>query len=69
MARSCLVRFETYQPIISLILQFFSGRGKPWITETTDTGAQLYMLHTYPHKCILFWKIIFVTKIQQHFVK
>jgi hypothetical protein len=23
--------FETYEPLISLIFQFFSGRGKPWI--------------------------------------
>jgi hypothetical protein len=38
------VRFETYVPFISLILNFFSGRGKPRITETADielvnTGA------------------------------
>jgi hypothetical protein len=43
-------RFETYEPFISLIFQFiFSGRGKPWITETADTesvdtGARLYYI-------------------------
>jgi hypothetical protein len=41
-------RFETYEPFVSLIFQFFSGRGKPWITETAhtesvDTGARLYL--------------------------
>jgi hypothetical protein len=40
-------RSETYKPFISLIFKFFSGHGKPWITETADTesdmGAQLYM--------------------------
>ena len=31
-------RFETYDPFISLIFQnFFSGRGKTWITENADT--------------------------------
>jgi hypothetical protein len=40
-------RFETYEPFISLIFQFFLWRVKPWITETADTesadmGAQLY---------------------------
>jgi hypothetical protein len=34
-------RFETYEPFISLIFQFFSGRGKPRITELPDTGARL----------------------------
>jgi hypothetical protein len=46
-ARSRLARiFETYEPFISLIFNFFSGRGKPRITETAntesvDTGARL----------------------------
>ena len=35
-ARSCLARLETYEPFISLIFQFFSGRGQPRITETVD---------------------------------
>jgi hypothetical protein len=40
---------ETYEPFISLIFQFFCGRGKPRITEITDTesadtGARLYLL-------------------------
>jgi hypothetical protein len=30
-------RFETYGPSISLIFNLFSGRGKPWITETADS--------------------------------
>jgi hypothetical protein len=30
-------RFETYKPFISLIFQFFSGRGEPQITETADS--------------------------------
>jgi hypothetical protein len=28
--------FETYENFISLIFQFFSGRGEPQITETAD---------------------------------
>jgi len=32
-------RFETYEPFISLILNFFSGSSQPWITETTDTES------------------------------
>jgi hypothetical protein len=41
------VRFEIYEMFISLIFQFFSGHGKPQITETADTesadtGAQPY---------------------------
>jgi hypothetical protein len=38
-ARSHLVCFETYDLFISLIFQFFSGRGKPQITETSDTES------------------------------
>jgi hypothetical protein len=44
---SLCMRFETYEPFISLIFNFFfSGCCKLWITETTDTelegmGAQL----------------------------
>jgi hypothetical protein len=30
------VRFETYELFISLILNFFSSRGEPRITETVD---------------------------------
>jgi hypothetical protein len=42
-------RFETYEPVISLIFQFFSGRGKPRVTESADTesvdtGARQYFL-------------------------
>jgi hypothetical protein len=42
-----LAHFETYEPFVSLISNFLGGRGKPWITETTDTesadtGARLY---------------------------
>jgi hypothetical protein len=41
-------RFETYEPFISLILNLFSGRGKPRVTETedtesVDTGARPYL--------------------------
>jgi hypothetical protein len=36
-------QFETYELFISLIFQFFSGRGKLRITETTDMGACLYI--------------------------
>jgi hypothetical protein len=44
-------RFETYEPFISLILKFFSGRGKPRINETVDTesadkGAHLYLVYS-----------------------
>jgi hypothetical protein len=40
-------RFETYEPFIYLIFNFWWGRGKPQITETADTesadtGARLY---------------------------
>jgi hypothetical protein len=43
------VRFEIYEPFISLIFKYFSGCGKQRITETTDTesadkGAHLYLL-------------------------
>jgi hypothetical protein len=37
------VRFETYEPFISLIFQFVSGRGKPWIPNQRIWG----------HDCIL----------------
>jgi hypothetical protein len=54
-ARSRLAHFETYEPFISFIFKFFSGRGKSWITETADTesvdiGAHLY-IHIY-YACI-----------------
>jgi hypothetical protein len=44
-ARSRLARFETYEPFIYLIFNFFSGCGKPQIienadTESVDTGAR-----------------------------
>jgi hypothetical protein len=32
-------RFETYEPFVSLIPFFFSGRGKPRVTETGDTES------------------------------
>jgi hypothetical protein len=32
-------RFETYGLFVSSILQFFSGRGEPRITETADTES------------------------------
>jgi hypothetical protein len=35
-------RFETYEPIISLIFQFFFSCGKPRVTQTADMGARLY---------------------------
>jgi hypothetical protein len=40
--------FETYEPFIHLITEFFLGRGKPRINETgdtlsVDTGARLYL--------------------------
>jgi hypothetical protein len=39
--------FEIYEPFISLIFQFISGRGEPRVTETANTksvntGARLY---------------------------
>jgi len=37
-------RFETYESFISLIFQFFSGRGKPRITEIADMGVRLYYI-------------------------
>jgi hypothetical protein len=42
-------RFETYEPFISLIFQFFSDSSKPRTTETADTesadtGVRLYLL-------------------------
>jgi hypothetical protein len=41
-------RFESSEPFIYLVLKFFSGRGKPRITETADTesvdtGARMYV--------------------------
>jgi hypothetical protein len=44
--------FETYEPFIPLIFQFFSGCGKLRITETmdcesADMGAQLYISIKY----------------------
>jgi hypothetical protein len=33
------VRYETLEPYIYLIFHFFLDRGKPWITETVDTGS------------------------------
>jgi hypothetical protein len=44
--------FETHEPFISLNFQFyFSGCGKPWIAETTNTesvdmGARLHSVMT-----------------------
>jgi hypothetical protein len=32
-------RFETYEPLISLIFYSFSGRGKLWKIETADTES------------------------------
>jgi hypothetical protein len=42
------VCFENYEPFIYLIFQIFLGCGKPWITETADTGGPpvLKFLHT-----------------------
>jgi hypothetical protein len=50
--------FETYEPFIALVFKFFSGRGKPRITETTDTEsvdtvARLY----YKRFCALVQKL------------
>ena len=40
--------FETYEPFISLFFQFFfSGRGKPLITESADMGVWLYLFVVY----------------------
>jgi hypothetical protein len=38
-------RFENYQQFIPLVFPifFFSGRGKPRITESADTGFRLYI--------------------------
>jgi hypothetical protein len=42
MLRPVLARFETYEPFISLIFNFFfSERGKPRVTETTDNEQQV----------------------------
>jgi hypothetical protein len=43
------VRFETYEPFISLTNQIFLGRSKPQITETADTestdmGVRLHLI-------------------------
>jgi len=41
-------RFETYEPLISLICQFFfSGRDQPWITETEDNESADTAVHLY----------------------
>jgi hypothetical protein len=37
-------RFESYEPFIYLIFNFFSGRGKPRINEAVDTGARLCII-------------------------
>jgi hypothetical protein len=45
-------RFETYEPFISLIFQFFSDRSERWLsetadTETVDTGAHLIYIYVF----------------------
>jgi hypothetical protein len=40
-------RFETYEPFISLIFQFFSGGGKPRITENSNTEFADMVVHLY----------------------
>jgi hypothetical protein len=35
---SLCARFETYEPFISLIFNFFSGRGKSWILNQWIRG-------------------------------
>jgi hypothetical protein len=50
-ARSLLARVLKFMNFISLIFKFFSGRGKPRITETADdesmdTVAHLYYFHS-----------------------
>jgi hypothetical protein len=40
-------RFLTYEPYISLIFHFFSGRGQPWITETANTESADTAVHMY----------------------
>jgi hypothetical protein len=47
-------RFETYEPVISLIFNYFGGCHKPRVTETADTesvdtGAQLYFYTVFLH--------------------
>jgi hypothetical protein len=40
-------RFETDELFISLIFQFWGGRGKPWITETADNESVDMEAHLY----------------------
>jgi hypothetical protein len=47
------VHFQTYESLISVIINFFSGREKPRITEAADTelvdkGVCLYLEVTIP---------------------
>jgi hypothetical protein len=53
--------FETYEPFISLILKFFWGHHKPWITETADMGAQRYFSY-YKIAEVLFyiWHFVYL---------
>jgi hypothetical protein len=58
-----LVRFETYEPFIYLIVKFFLGRGKPWITENADTESM-----DTGHTCILLIliNIVELGKLTKH---
>jgi hypothetical protein len=45
------VQFETYESFISGIFHLiFSGRSKPRITETADTGVLPYSISCYLHE-------------------
>jgi hypothetical protein len=62
-------RFETCEPFISLIFNFFSGRGKSWITENADTesvitgGRARAHTHTHTHThTYIYINLCFVTQ-------
>jgi hypothetical protein len=56
-------RFETYEPFISLIFQFFSGRSKQRITETADMDVHLYNTNKQKReKNAMFWGECFAGK-------
>ena len=54
-------RFKTDEPFISLIFQFFfSGSGKPWITETADTESADTVVRLSVCVCVCVCVCVFV---------
>jgi hypothetical protein len=47
------LRFETYEPFISLIFNFVSGRGKPRILNQRISGHTYTHTHPNTHTCVI----------------